>query len=155
MNSGLYECEVYHCRLAPKRHEFRYRLFYLDLDLDEIPDLTKKLFFLSRNRWNLFTFRDRDHLDLGRPDIRSNLEAWLEEQGVKLERGSRIRLVTLPRILGYFFNPVCFYFISSPDGQPQHAVAEVSNTFREMKPWLIAPSTGLPVINLSSLICLS
>ncbi len=140
MNSGLYQCEVYHQRLSPKRHAFRYRMFFLDLDLGEVPTLTKRLILLSHNRWNLFTFRDRDHLDLGKPDLRSNLEAWLGQQGVTLAAGSRIRLITLPRILGYFFNPVCFYFISEPDGQPQHAVAEVSNTFREMKPWLIKPS---------------
>ena len=37
MNSGLYECEIYHERLSPKRHRFSYRLFFLDLDLDELP----------------------------------------------------------------------------------------------------------------------
>lgn len=141
MNSGLYECEIYHERLSPKRHRFAYRLFFLDLDLDEVPELTQRLFPFSHNRFNLFTFRDSDHLNLGKPNLRENLEAWLGDQGVTLPRGSRIRLVTLPRIMGYIFNPVCFYFISSPEGSPLHAVVEVCNTFREVKPWLIETPT--------------
>jgi DUF1365 family protein len=142
LNSGIYECEVYHERLSPKRHQFSYRLFFLDLDLDEIPRLTKSLLPFSHNRFNLFTFRDSDHLNSGKADLRANLEHWLEEQGVTLPPGSRIRLVTLPRIMGYIFNPVCFYFISNANGTPLHAVVEVCNTFREVKPWLIKEPTS-------------
>ncbi|MCB1100529.1 MAG: DUF1365 domain-containing protein [Verrucomicrobiae bacterium] len=142
VNSGLYECEVYHERLSPKRHRFSYRLFFLDLDLDELPQLSRRLLLFSRNRFNVFTFRDSDHLDLGKADLRANLEEWLKGQGIELPEGSRIRLVTLPRIMGYIFNPVCFYFISSPNGEPLHAVVEVCNTFREVKPWLIEAPAG-------------
>ena len=142
VNSGLYECEIYHERLSPKRHRFSYRLFFLDLDLDELPELTRKLLPFSHNRFNLFTFRDSDHLSLGKADLRANLEEWLNGQGIELPEGSRIRLVTLPRIIGYIFNPVCFYFISSSNGKPLHAVVEVCNTFREVKPWLIEAPTG-------------
>lgn len=142
MNSGLYECEIYHERLSPKRHRFSYKLFFLDLDLGELPVLAKRLFLFSHNRFNLYAFRDKDHLDLGKPDIRSNLTAWLADQGVTLSKDARIRLVTLPRIAGYIFNPVCFYFISKPDGPPLHAVVEVCNTFREMKPWLLETPTA-------------
>ena len=95
MNSSIYECEVYHERFSPKRHEFRYKLFFLDLDLDELPQLTSKLFTFSHNRFNLYTFRDKDHLDLGKSDLRSNLKAWLSDQGVTLLADARIRLVTL------------------------------------------------------------
>ena len=41
--SSLYECEVVHQRLHPKRHAFRYGLFFLDLDLEEVPGLARKL----------------------------------------------------------------------------------------------------------------
>lgn len=138
MNSGVYECEVYHERLTPKRHRFRYRLFFLDLDLEEIPELASQLLLFSHNRFNLFTFRDSDHLDVGASGLRANLAKWLRTQGVELAANARIRLVTLPRIMGYIFNPVCFYFIANAEGEPLHAVVEVSNTFREVKPWLIS-----------------
>jgi DUF1365 family protein len=136
--SCLYDCEVVHERLSPRRHGFRYRLFYLDLDLAEIPALVAELPLFSRNRFNLYTFRDSDHLDVGKgPDLRSNLTAWLAERGVALGAGDRVRLITLPRILGYIFNPVCFYIIHDGDGQPAQVVVEVCNTFRELKPYLI------------------
>ncbi len=137
LTSCLYECEVVHERLLPKRHGFRYNLFFMDLALEELPRLGLRLF--SVNRFNLYTLRDKDHLDLGAANLRANLEQWLlEAHGITLEADSRIRLVTLPRILGYFFNPVCFYFIFDATGRAIHAICEVTNTFHEMKPYFLA-----------------
>ena len=137
VTSGLYDCEVVHERLKPKRHAFRYRLFYLDLYLDELEDLSGKLLLFGHDRSAFYTFRDGDHLDVGEAGgLRANLSAWLADQGVTLEATDRIRLVTMPRILGYIFNPVCFYFIYSGK-HPKHAVVEVCNTFKELKPYLI------------------
>ena len=45
--------------------------------------------------------------------------------------------MTLPRVLGYCFNPVSFFYLSKPDGTPLFAVAEVVNTYREMKLYLV------------------
>lgn len=135
--SSIYECEVVHLRLAPKRHGFRYQLFFLDLDLDELPQLTAGLKLLGRNALNLYTFRDRDHLDLGAGDVKANLLHYLRTNGCTVPDDARIRLVTLPAVLGYLFNPVCFYFVYDADGKPLHAVAEVTNTFHELKPYLL------------------
>lgn len=141
--SCLYDCEVVHQRLLPKRHGFRYRLFFLDLDLAEVPSLVSDLTLFSRNRFNLYSFRDSDHLDVGRgPDLLANLAAWLGERGIELSATDRVRLVTLPRVLGYIFNPVCFYFIHDETGRAKHAVVEVCNTFRELKPYLIGTPDG-------------
>jgi DUF1365 family protein len=137
MRSALYECEVVHQRLHPKKHGFSYRLFFLDIDLAELPELRRRLWLFSHNRFNLFQFRDRDHLDLGRANLRENLDTYLADQGVDLPGGARVRLVTLPRIAGYYFNPVCFYFISDAGGRPLHALVEVGNTFKELKPFFI------------------
>jgi len=43
LTSCIYDCEVVHVRLSPKPHRFAYRLFYLDLDLDEVPRLARRL----------------------------------------------------------------------------------------------------------------
>lgn len=135
MNS-LYECSVAHCRLKPKRHAFDYRVFMFCVDLDELPTL--RVFGFSHNRFNLFSIDDRDHVDLGHAGgIRPNLTAWLAGQGIACPVNARIRLVTFPRVLGYGFNPVTFYYIDSKDGEPLAAVAEVVNTFREMKLYVI------------------
>ncbi|MEY3896892.1 MAG: hypothetical protein RLZZ214_2413 [Verrucomicrobiota bacterium] len=135
MNS-LYECSVAHCRLRPKRHAFDYRVFMFCVDLDELPKLRVSGF--SHNRFNLFSIDDRDHVALGHPGgIRGNLIAWLAGQGIACPNDARIRLVTFPRVLGYGFNPVSFFYIDSRDGQPLAVVAEVVNTFREMKLYVI------------------
>lgn len=136
--SDLYECTISHCRLKPKLHSFNYRVFMFAVDLDELPDLARKICGFSYNKFNLFSIDDRDHVDIGEPGgIRNNLIAWLAGEGVACPEDAAIKLVTFPRVLGYGFNPVSFYYISSKCGQPLAAVAEVVNTFREMKLYVL------------------
>ena len=78
-NSRLYDCETMHQRLVPRKHGFHYGLFYFYLDLDEVPALAKKHFFFGHNSFNLLSFYDKDHLDLGEDNLRANLARWLEE----------------------------------------------------------------------------
>lgn len=139
--NSLYECAIMHCRLRPKRHGFNYRVFMFCVDLDELPKLRR--FGFSHNRFNLYSIDDRDHIDLGIPGgIRANLIAWLTEQGQTYPVDVKIRLLTFPRVFGYGFNPVSFYYIESMSGEPLAAVAEVVNTFREMKLYLMESRTA-------------
>ncbi|MEO8353417.1 MAG: DUF1365 domain-containing protein [Chthoniobacteraceae bacterium] len=143
--SCLYECEIMHQRLAPKKHEFRYRIFMFCLDLDELDSLTRKLTLFSHNRSNIYEFRDRDHLTIPggeRQSLKENLIGWLAQQGIQFPAEGRIKLITLPRVFGYIFNPVSFYFCSDENGAPLCAVVQVGNTFREMKPYLITDLRG-------------
>lgn len=134
MTSCLYECEVMHRRLRPEQKRFDYRIFMLSVELGDLP----KVPFLGFNRFNLFSLNDRDHIDLGKPGgIRGNLMAWMEEQEIACPADARIRLITLPRVLGYAFNPVSFFYVSSSDGAPLFAIAEVRNTYHEMKLYLV------------------
>ncbi len=134
MNACLYECEIGHRRLKPEQKRFDYRIFMLSVDLDELP----KTCFLGLNRFNLFSLNDRDHIDLGKPGgIRANLLAWMEEKEIACPPDAQIRLVTLPRVFGYAFNPVSFYYVNSRDGEPLFAIAEVCNTYHEMKLYLV------------------
>jgi DUF1365 family protein len=144
LRSCLYECEVMHHRLTPKQNRFNYRIFLFCLDLDEIPAACKKTWGFSYNRFNLYSFRDRDHLTVtGGGTVRENLAAYLALHGVHFPEAGRAILLTLPRVLGYIFNPVSFYFCFDPEGLPLCAVAQVGNTFGEMKPYLLAkPEAG-------------
>lgn len=138
--SCLYECSVMHHRLSPKVHQFRYRIFMFALDLDEIDIMARKVQGFSRNHWNFYNFRDRDHLTFpGGEDktVKENILGYLEENGVSFPKDGRILLVTLPRVLGYIFNPVSFYFCEDAVGNALAAVVQVGNTFGEMKPYLI------------------
>ena len=137
LNSCLYECSVMHHRLAPKQHHLSYNIFMFYLDLDELDEVAKRNALFSRNRFNLYSFRDDDHLKLSGKTVRENLAEYLAQNGITLDFQCRVMLLTLPRVLGYIFNPVSFYFCFDAAGQPLCAVAEVGNTFREMKPFLI------------------
>lgn len=136
-DNALYECRVMHHRLTPKEHRFDYRVFYLWLDLDDLDKVDGSLRTFSRNRWNLFSFYDRDHLQLGKTTAKENLLSWLGGQGMETANIARVQLLTFPRVFGYIFNPVCFYFCFDAQGAPLYAVAEVTNTFHEQKPFLL------------------
>lgn len=138
MTPCLYECTVRHQRLKPARKRFDYRIFMLALDLDDLPRVP----FLGLNRFNLFSLHDRDHVDLGQPGgIKANLLAWMEKNEITWPPDARFHLLALPRVLGYAFKPVSFYFISSSGGTPLFAIAEVGNTYREMKLYLVNEPT--------------
>jgi uncharacterized protein len=129
-----------HHRLSPKVHRFHYKIFMFCIDLDEIIQLDKKLSFFSYKRFNLFNFRDSDHLQYpGREkeEIRAKLDFFLKENGVYIGKG-RVILLTHLRTLGYIFNPVSFYYCYNESNDLECAVVEVCNTFREMKLFFIS-----------------
>lgn len=127
MRSALYECVVTHERFVPRPHRFRYRVFTFCLELDELDQVAGRIPFVSRNRFNLFSFHDRDHLDIA---------AVLRQHGID-EAPRRIQLVTNLRIAGYVFNPVSFYVCYGATDEPFAAVAEVNNTFGETKAYVL------------------
>ncbi len=144
-----------HHRFAPREHRFVYRIFLFALDLDEIEALDRKLRLFSAGRPNLYSFRGDDYLPVhepvhpaeGRtpgaparapaPNLKTRVHSFLTARGVSLPEDAQVLLVTLPRIAGYSFNPVSFYFCRSRSGEPIAAIAEVTNTFREVKPFLL------------------
>ena len=127
--SAIYECRVMHHRLKPKEHRFDYRVFYLWLDLDELDSLSEKLRLFKRNRAALFSFFDTDHILKGAANVKENMLKIMQEAGVDTGNISRIKLLTFPRVFGYIFNPVCFYYAYDAGGRAVCSVAEVTNTF--------------------------
>ncbi len=155
MTSCFYECDVFHRRLRPKLHEFRYRVFYFYLDLDDLERVARMLKIFGINRPNLYSLHDADHLQYaadgsGRPaphgqkpsPIADNVREFLRRSGHPLEDGGSITMLCFPRMLGYVFNPVTVYFCFRADGAPHASVVEVGNTFRELKPFLVPPAPG-------------
>jgi len=70
---------------------------------------------------------------------KSSLLAWVASQGLPLPADTRVLLLTHCRVFGYIFNPVSFYFCLDAQDRPLCAVAEVGNTFGELKPFLLGP----------------
>jgi DUF1365 family protein len=144
LRSALYECAVMHHRLSPLEHRFTHHIFMLALDLDELDEVARRVRGFSHNRRHAYEFRDRDHLTfpgLASDTLKDHLLAWIAGQGHSLPAAPtavRVTLVTLPRVFGYVFNPVSFYFVhEASTGRALCAVAEVRNTFGEMKPYLL------------------
>ena len=162
MNSCLYECDVMHARFSPRTHRFVYRIFLFAIDLDELAALPPRLTFFSLNRPNLYSFREADFLPSSEPvhnpgdpataappaptpmALKDRVVAFAARHGADV-MGGRVVLVSLPRVLGYLFNPVSFYFCYDRQGAPVAAIAEVTNTFREVKPYFLGHATQAAV----------
>ena len=129
MHSALYRGQVRHTRYKPRRHAFRYRLFQVYLDLDELPQTLDRLWFCSSRRPAPVRFRRSDHLGPDSLPLQEAVRRKVVELGGEEPRG-RICLLTHLRYFGFGFNPVSFYFCHDRDDRPQCVLAEVNNT-----PW--------------------
>jgi DUF1365 family protein len=126
-----------HHRFTPKSHHFQHAIFMFYLDLDEVEQVARQIFFFGHNRRNVYSFRDGDHEPAGPNPLKDRLLDFLAQNGVAVSPFARVMLLTLPRVLGYVFNPICIYYVFDEDDQPLCAVAEVGNTFLEKKLYLL------------------
>ncbi len=138
--SALYVGIVRHLRTRPRAHKLAYRVFWMLLDLDEVDTLAGRLRWFSRNRFNLYAFRDADYGDRSGAPLRPQIEALLRQAGLEPD-GGPLRLMTMPRILGYAFNPLSTWFCHRRDGELMAIVYEVHNTFGETHSY-VAPAAG-------------
>lgn len=142
--SALYAGHVHHRRFGATPHALRYRMTMALLDLDELDALAARLRLFSRNRANLFSFRDGDHLPADAPagaSLRGLAEGHLAAAGLAPDGGA-IRLLSLPRILGYAFNPLSVWFCHRRDGRLAAILYEVRNTFRQRHTYVIPVDAG-------------
>ena len=124
---------VRHARLRPTAHRFEVATYFLLLPLRSLrtqPDPA-----LARNRFGLLAFHDRDHGD-GRNDCLAWLDEQLAREGVQGADGE-VWLQTYPRVLGYTFKPVSFWYCHRADGSLAAIVVEVNNTFGERHCYLL------------------
>jgi len=134
--SAIYSGRVFHRRLRPRPHSLRYLIFMLLLDLDELPDLWARLRVLRPGRRGLASFEATDHGDRQSGDLRAYVAERLAEAGIA--GGGPVRLLCMPRILGYGFNPLSLYFCHDRDGALAAILYEVRNTFGQRHGYLIA-----------------
>ena len=133
MRSAVYTGTLTHARRVPARHVFRYPVSYWLFDLDELPELERRLRLFSVNRRNFVSLRDGDHFD-GAPLKRAVVDL-ADDPTIE-----RVLMLTQPRVLGYVFNPVSFYWCYRGDGSLACMVAELNNTFGERLPEVLRGS---------------
>jgi DUF1365 family protein len=133
-SSCIYLGEVVHQRFSPKRHRLRYRLFQGLFNLDELPNLGRKLRFFSHNGANVFAFHDSDHGDGG--SLRAYVETLVTQAGLSV-CGGRIAVLCMPRVLGFVFNPLSIFYCYDRDDNLVSVIYEVNNTFGQRHSYLI------------------
>ena len=124
--------QVRHKRLRPVANAFEYRAYYLRLPV-RAPRAGCALF--SYNRFNLLSFHDADHGD-GATPLADWIDAQLRREGV-LDADGEIWLQAMPRVLGFVFNPVSFWFCHRADGELRAVLCDVRNTFGERHFYLL------------------
>ena len=134
--SALYPGNVTHRRLRPRDHRLSYRIWSMLIDLDELDALDRRLRFFSIGRFNLFSFSPRDRGDGSGVDLKGQVERAMRAAGVEPDGGA-IRLLSMPRLLGWAFNPLSIYFCHRRDGTVAAILWEVDNTFGERHGYLI------------------
>ena len=130
---------VMHKRLRPASNAFNYPTYFLMLPMRSLHRQGSGV--LAHNRSGALSFFDRDHGDGG-----DNAVLWLDDllrrEGVE-DASGEIWLHTYPRVLGYTFKPVSFWYCHRADGSLRAIVVEVNNTFGERHCYLLDAPQGI------------
>ena len=140
MNSCIYNGEVNHTRFKPVKHFLNYKTFSLFIDLDEIEQLDKSISIFSHNKFNIFSFYNKDHGDRDG----SCLKKWVISNLKKYKIGgniSKIKILCYPRIFGYVFNPLSIFYCYENE-KLKSIFYEVKNTFNEQHTYIFKIKDG-------------
>jgi DUF1365 family protein len=130
IKSAIYEGSVRHRRFRPRPNMFQYRLFFMFLDLEELPTLFDIHPLWSYQRWNVAYFRRKDHFGDSSVTMDTAVRDLVQTHLGKRPAGP-IRLLTHLRYFGYCFNPASFYYCyDASDTRVETIVVEIHNT-----PW--------------------
>ena len=134
-NSIIYDGKVIHRRFKPKEHYFKYKVFSLLIDIDELETIEKKIKIFSYNKFNIISFFDIDHGPRDGTPIKGWIIKNLKKIGINTER-VQVKLLCYPRIFGYVFNPLSIFFIYDENSKLISILYEVKNTFGEQHTYI-------------------
>lgn len=152
MNSSVYECRVMHARRHQRRHVFHYSTFLFAIDLDEVSALAAGMRLFAFNSGALFSLHETDFFGFEKnkdhgssinrtatnvfasPTLKQKVQSYVGERGFVAKR---VLLVAYPRMLGYSFNPVCFFYCYDQSDRLVCTLAQVTNTYNEQRAYLI------------------
>jgi DUF1365 family protein len=131
--------DVMHKRLFPKVNAFLYRIYYLDLDLDTLDQAP-----ITQEKFGAMSLYRKDHGALDGSDLAQWARDILTKHNITEANGS-IRMICMPRIFGYVFNPVSFWLCHDKNGALRAVISEVNNTFGERHSYLCAHTDHRPI----------
>jgi hypothetical protein len=144
---------VWHKRLRPFKHPLNYDVFNLRLRIDATDALQRQTHWLfGFNRRRLVSFMNADH---GYRDG-GDLNVWLADTLASVNvthPGGAVWLQTFPRVLGYVFNPVSFWYLHDAAGAVRVIVAEVNNTFGQHHHYVLTAEDGREIQSGQVLTC--
>jgi uncharacterized protein len=145
LNSAIYAGLVRHRRRRPVPHAFRYRLFMMYLDLDELPAALDGRWLWSARHVAPAWFRRADyHGDPSLPLSDAVRDTVAQATGTR--PSGPIRLLTHLRYYGYCFNPVSFYYcFDARDTRVETVLTEITNTPWKERHCYVLPHT--PAMN--------
>ena len=144
METCIYKGFVTHRRFKPLRHYFSYKTFSILFDLKEIEDLHKKIGIFSFNKFNIFSFYNKDHGSRDGNDLTEWVKKNLKNYNLDFNV-SKIKLLCFPRVLGYVFNPLSVFYCY--DGNILKAILyEVKNTFNEQHTYIFPVNNSSKII---------
>ncbi len=136
---------VMHERHVQAHNRFVYPTAFLRLPLSRLDTLRVPL--LGIERAGVFSFCNRDHGARDGSPLQPWIHALLRGQGLAEICDGEIVLQTMPRIFGFVFNPVSFWFCHDRAGVLRVVLAEVSNTFGERHNYLVHHPDQRPIVS--------
>jgi len=141
MPAYLLSGQVMHHRLRPVKHKLNYPVFYLRLPLSNLEQFNSVWFGI--NRWRPMSLFYKDYGPRNGQPLLPWIRTVLKNAG--LPDDGEVWLQTFPRIWGYVFNPVSFWYCHNAKGELIAVLAEVNNTFAEHHTYLLTAPASAPI----------
>ena len=145
-NSIIYNGKVIHRRFKPKEHYFKYSVFSLLIDIDELEIIENTIKIFSHNKFNIISFFDKDHGPRDGTSVKEWVIKNLKDIGIENHK-IQIKLLCYPRIFGYVFNPLSVFFIYDESSRLIAILYEVKNTFGEQHTYVFKTEDEKVIIN--------
>lgn len=138
----ILRARVVHLRHRPFRYRLDHRIWALLLDLDRLEEADRASRLFACERAGAVSFHALDH----GPRDGTSLRGWADTQiaAAGIARPTRIRLLAMPRVLGYAFNPISLYLGEDEAGLPSAVIYQVKNTFGDQHAYVAALAGKVP-----------
>lgn len=147
MNSSLYSTTIIHERFYDFKHKFKYFILSMFIDHDELISLEKKIKIFSYNKFNIFSYYEKDHGYRDGRLLRDFIEDFLRLKQFKFQK-LKIKIMCFPRILGYVFNPLTVIYCYE-DNILVAIFYEVKNTSNEQHTYCFVGNNDIKINKLN------
>jgi DUF1365 family protein len=144
--SAIYKGWIRHRRFIPVVNRFRYPIFMMYLDIDEIRSIFSDKWYCSFNRLNLVSFNRSDYFNPSEPDLKQavidRVSDFYLASDISPPSISRVCMLGHLRYFNMVFNPVVIYYCLDNKNKLQAILSEITNT-----PWGERHSYVHPISN--------